>query len=305
MSYHIHGLDHVQLAMPAGQEATARDFYAGLLGLTEVAKPDILAARGGVWFENVSLKLHLGVEADFRPAQKAHPALLVQNLLALTARLEQAGVTIKTDTPLAGIDRIHVSDPFGNRIELVEPIRQPLPEFRINDRHLIRIPTAADADELFHVVDANRTYLTQWLPWLPAVTGPADSRRTIEASLRQFANHQGFHAVICFDQQIVGSIGFHGIDWNNRITSLGYWLAESHQGRGLMTASCRAMVEHAFTAWEMNRIAIRCATGNVRSQAIPERLGFTREDVQREAEWLYDHFVDLINYAVLRRDWKR
>ncbi|MBS0202252.1 MAG: GNAT family N-acetyltransferase [Planctomycetes bacterium] len=218
-------------------------------------------------------------------------------------RLQQAGVAIQTDTPLAGIDRIHVADPFGNRIELVEPTPQPLPEFRINDRHRLRIPTARDADELFRTVDANRTYLMQWLPWLPAVTGPADSRRTIEAGLRQFANHQGFHAVICLDEQIIGSIGFHGIDWNNRFTSIGYWLAESDQGRGLMTASCRALIEHAFTAWNMNRIAIRCATGNRHSQAIPERLGFTREDVQREAEWLYDHFVDLINYALLRRDW--
>jgi len=121
-SFRIHGLDHVQLAMPPGKEDEARNFYAGVLGLTEVPKPANLAARGGLWFEGGSLRLHMGVEPDFHPARKAHPALLVENLEALTAHLERSGVSIVRDEPLEGYHRIHISDPFGNRIELLEPV---------------------------------------------------------------------------------------------------------------------------------------------------------------------------------------
>jgi catechol 2,3-dioxygenase-like lactoylglutathione lyase family enzyme len=120
--FHVYGLDHVQLAMPPGEEAAARRFYRDALGLTEVPKPANLAARGGVWFEGGRLRLHLGVEADFRPARKAHPALLVENLPALIAHLERAGAAVTTDEPLEGYRRGYVADPFGNRIELLEPV---------------------------------------------------------------------------------------------------------------------------------------------------------------------------------------
>ncbi len=122
-AFRIHGLDHVQLAMPAGQEAAARAFYAGLLGLVEVPKPANLAVRGGAWFEGGDLRLHLGVEKDFRPARKAHPALLVAGLDALAEHLRLAGVEVITDKPLPGYRRVYVSDPFGNRLELLEPDR--------------------------------------------------------------------------------------------------------------------------------------------------------------------------------------
>ena len=116
-------LDHVQLAMPAGREAEAVAFYEGLLGIPQVAKPPHLAARGGCWFEKGALKIHLGVDADFRPAHKAHPALLVRDLPALVASLRDAGVPIVDDEPLEGYNRVYVSDPFGNRVELMEPER--------------------------------------------------------------------------------------------------------------------------------------------------------------------------------------
>src|SRR5579864_6756845 len=119
--FRIHSLDHIQLAMPAGQEALAREFYSGILGLSEIPKPANLAKRGGAWFEGGNLRVHLGVEADFRPAKKAHPAFLVKRLDALTLRLQQAGIAVVTDEPLEGYKRIYVSDPFGNRIELLEP----------------------------------------------------------------------------------------------------------------------------------------------------------------------------------------
>jgi catechol 2,3-dioxygenase-like lactoylglutathione lyase family enzyme len=116
----ILGIDHVQLAMPVGREPDAREFYSRLLGIPEVAKPSELAKRGGAWFENGSVKIHLGVETDFRPAQKAHPALLVRDLPALVERLREARVDV-VEERLAGYFRVYVADPFGNRIELMEP----------------------------------------------------------------------------------------------------------------------------------------------------------------------------------------
>jgi catechol 2,3-dioxygenase-like lactoylglutathione lyase family enzyme len=116
----IVAIDHVQLAMPAGGETAARGFYTGVLGLPEVTKPPQLARRGGCWFESADVKLHLGVEADFRPAHKAHPALLVSALAELVERCRRAGCSIVADDSLEGRARAYVSDPFGNRIELIE-----------------------------------------------------------------------------------------------------------------------------------------------------------------------------------------
>lgn len=121
----ILSLDHVQLAMPPGGEAQARSFYAGVLGIPEIAKPPNLAKRGGCWFERGGLKIHLGVEADFRPARKAHPAFLVEDLPALIAALRQATHEIRSDEPFDGHVRVHVDDPFGNRLELMELVGGP------------------------------------------------------------------------------------------------------------------------------------------------------------------------------------
>jgi catechol 2,3-dioxygenase-like lactoylglutathione lyase family enzyme len=118
----IESLHHVQLAMPAGREEDARAFYQGLLGIPEVKKPPELAARGGAWFENGALRLHLGVDPDFRPARKAHAALLVRDLPALVRRLRDAAVAVVDDDPMPGHLRVYVSDPFGNRLELLEPL---------------------------------------------------------------------------------------------------------------------------------------------------------------------------------------
>jgi len=120
----IKSLDHIQLAMPAGREAEARAFYADLLGIPERSKPANLAKRGGCWFEHGSIKVHLGVEADFRPAKKAHPAFIVDDLASLVSRLAQAGYPARQDEPLPGYTRVFIDDPFGNRIELLQPTPQ-------------------------------------------------------------------------------------------------------------------------------------------------------------------------------------
>jgi len=118
----VYAIEHVQLAMPPNQEESARSFYVGVLGLTEKPKPPHLAARGGVWFEQGELKIHLGVESDFRPAKKAHPAFLAEDLDELIRRCEEAGAAVVWDEPIEGFRRAYVNDPFGNRIELMEPV---------------------------------------------------------------------------------------------------------------------------------------------------------------------------------------
>lgn len=114
-------LDHVQLAMPPGREVDAVAFYEGMLGIPQVPKPPHLAVRGGCWFERGDLKVHVGVEQDFRPATKAHPAFVVDALDDLVAAVRSAGLRVVDDEPLEGCTRVYVDDPFGNRIELMEP----------------------------------------------------------------------------------------------------------------------------------------------------------------------------------------
>ncbi len=119
----ITAVDHVQLAMPPGGEARAEAFYEGILGIPRIPKPAHLAKRGGCWFESETVKIHLGVEADFRPARKAHPGLLVEDLAGLAATLDRAGHRLDRDEPLEGYERLYVDDPFGNRLELMEATR--------------------------------------------------------------------------------------------------------------------------------------------------------------------------------------
>ncbi len=119
MGFEIVRLDHVQLAMPPGREADAEAFYSGLLGLERVPKPAPLAARGGCWFVRGTLAVHLGVEEDFRPAHKAHPAFVVRHLPGLVAALEAGGVAVRPNTDQAPGAGAYVDDPFGNRIELI------------------------------------------------------------------------------------------------------------------------------------------------------------------------------------------
>ena len=117
----ITALHHVQLAMPAGEEDAARRFYGELLGIPEVPKPAELARRGGCWFESGDIRIHLGVEADFRAAKKAHPAFQVSDLKTLRDRMVAGGVEVKDDDALEGFKRFFVADPFGNRVEILQP----------------------------------------------------------------------------------------------------------------------------------------------------------------------------------------
>ena len=175
----------------------------------------------------------------------------------------------------------------------------------LNDDVALELLELRHADELFRVTDANREHLRQWLPWVDSTRTSADTKAFIKATLKQLGDNHGFQTAIRHRGALVGVIGHHGVNWGNRSSSLGYWLAREASGRGIMTEACRAYTRHAFDTWNLNRIEIRCAVENAKSRAIPERLGFRAEGTLRQAEWLYDRFVDHVVYAALAGEWQR
>lgn len=160
------------------------------------------------------------------------------------------------------------------------------------------------AEELFTLTDSCRNYLKEWLPWVVDSFSCEDTKTFIEITLQQFAANIGFQAGIWYKGEIAGVIGYHKIDRSNKSTTIGYWLGEKYVGKGIMTKACRVLVDYALVDLNLNRVEIRCAEKNHKSRAIPERLGFTKEGVIREAEWLYDHYVNHIVYGMLAKEWK-
>ena len=167
----------------------------------------------------------------------------------------------------------------------------------------IQIFEERHAEMLSQLIDRNRTSLRQWLPWLDWSKTPADTADHIRQSLERYKESNGFSAGIWIGDRLAGAIGLHAVDSRHRSSSIGYWLTEEYRGGGVMTKACLAVVTAVFQHYHLHRIEIRCATGNKKSCALPERLGFTREGILREAEWLYDHFVDLNVYSMLEEDW--
>ncbi len=175
---------------------------------------------------------------------------------------------------------------------------------RVDEETELRLYEERHAPAVAQVVEENRAHLRQWLPWLDSSRSVDDSLAFIRGSLKQFANNEGFQTGIWYNDQLVGGIGFHSLDWPSQKVEIGYWLAASMQGKGLMTKATRTMVTYAFHELGLNKVEILCATDNTRSRAIPERLGFSREGVIRDAGWLYDHYIDLIVYGMLAREWQ-
>ncbi|HUB35411.1 MAG TPA: GNAT family N-acetyltransferase [Solirubrobacteraceae bacterium] len=164
----------------------------------------------------------------------------------------------------------------------------------------LRLLERDDTTELHEVVEANREHLAQWLPWAVGQT-VADTLSFVERAQAQLLGNEGFQAAVVERGRIVGMVGFHHLSWESRSASVGYWLAESAQGRGTMTLAVRALVDHAFGTWGLERVEIRAGVENVRSGAVAERLGFTREAVVPAAERIGDRSVDQVVYALVAR----
>ena len=173
---------------------------------------------------------------------------------------------------------------------------------RLSDTHSLRLLEDSDAVELYALIEANREYLSRWMPWASSQS-LGDTSAFIAGTRRQVAEDNGFQAAIVFEGRIAGVVGFHSVDWPHRKTSVGYWFGEVHQGSGTMTRAVRALVEHALHTWQLHRVEARVAPENVRSRAVLERLGFRREGTLREAELVGERYLDSVVYAVLASEW--
>ncbi|WP_101846082.1 GNAT family N-acetyltransferase [Halobacillus sp. Marseille-P3879] len=162
-----------------------------------------------------------------------------------------------------------------------------------------------DADELYQLTDHSRNHLRTWLGWVDSNDSVEDTREFIKNGLRNYAENRGIPACILFRGNIAGIIGTQDTDWTNRSTSIGYWLCEDYIGKGIMTRAVKALTNYLIQELKINRVEIRAAEKNVSSRSIPERLGYTQEGKIRQAEWLYDHYVDHIVYSMLAHEWSK
>ncbi len=169
----------------------------------------------------------------------------------------------------------------------------------------LRLLEQRHAPALFALVDQERGYLRQWMPWVDVTQAEGDILAFIRRSMEQFAANQGFSAGIWVDASIAGVITLHKIDWLNRKGEIGYWLAREFQGCGIMTDAARAVTQHGLVELDLNRVEIRCAADNAKSSAIPQRLGFTYESALRQAQFLDGRYSDLEVYSMLRREYRR
>ncbi len=177
------------------------------------------------------------------------------------------------------------------------------PTIPISTDLCLKVLALSDAPVLFSLVDHNREHLREWLPWVDGTRALADTKQFLESCTQQYQSGSAIHYGVRVGGQLAGVVGFHGFDRLNKVTSLGYWLAREYCGKGHMVKCVGHSIEEAFRIEGMNRLYIRCATGNQRSSSIPKKLGLTHEGTQRQAEFLYDHFVDLDVYSVLANEW--
>lgn len=176
-------------------------------------------------------------------------------------------------------------------------------EVELGDGRALRQLEDGDAEALFDLIDVNRAHLANWMPFVSQTHTVSDSLAFIRAARRQAEENRGVQLAIIREDSIIGVTGFHGIDWGRGTTSIGYWLGASHQGAGTMTVAVTAMLDHAFEHWRLARVEIRAGTDNLRSRAIPERLGFTEEGVLRAAERIGTRVIDHAVYVMTAREW--
>jgi len=171
------------------------------------------------------------------------------------------------------------------------------------DDSYLRLLEEDDAPSLHGLIEANRAYLAPWLPWAAGQTFE-DTLDFIRGTRTQARENEGFQTAIVTERGIAGVIGYVSLDWGNRSTRVGYWLDEGQQGRGTMTAAVRLLAGHALTTWQLNRVEIIVATGNRRSRAIPERLGFREEGTLRQLQLVGGRYLDCVSYSMLAADWR-
>lgn len=146
------------------------------------------------------------------------------------------------------------------------------------------------ATSVFNLIEMNRPYLNKWLPWVNSSQCLEDISNYIDLTITYSKSYQGLYFGIWLNEELIGIINYHNIDWINKKTSISYWLDEKSQGQGIITQVCKKLIDYAFNSLNLNRIEIECPIENIRSIAIPERLGFSNNGLIQESNWLFDDF---------------
>lgn len=166
----------------------------------------------------------------------------------------------------------------------------------------LRLLDESDTNELHSLIEVNRAYLARWMPWAQEQSRE-DTLSFLRGTRLQLAANNGFQMALSEHDRIVGVAGFHRVDWSDRSASIGYWLAQAQQGRGMMSSAVRALLDYAFGTWRLTHVEIRADVENRRSRAIPERLGFSYQGVLERAELVGERCVHHAVYAMLAGDW--
>ncbi|PYZ98908.1 RimJ/RimL family protein N-acetyltransferase [Alteribacter lacisalsi] len=175
----------------------------------------------------------------------------------------------------------------------------------INEHTKLEILQDKHTEGLYQLTEEGRDYLSHWMPWAPAIKTADDTKGYIRSTLKEFAEGRSLACAILYKGEVAGTAAYHVIDYGNRKTSIGYWLGENYQGKGLMTVAVRELVNYAFEELGLNRIEIKAGVENSKSRAIAERLGFELEGIQRESEIVAGRFVDHAAYSLLKSKWEK
>ena len=183
--------------------------------------------------------------------------------------------------------------------------------YKIDDETDLSLIEPRHAEELNALIERNFNHIKEWSAWLKDDRSIENTHIFIKRNLLQFANNEGFSIAIRYRGEMAGRanthlvfIDFSYFDWINRKTEIGYWLGESFQGKGLVTKSCRVLIEYAFDELKLNRVEMRCGVENQKSRKIPEKLGFKEEGIIRQTAWIHNRFVDYVIYGLLTDEWK-
>ena len=175
----------------------------------------------------------------------------------------------------------------------------------INDKLTLHLARPELAEPVFKIVDTQRQYLRQWLPWVDSTRKVEDTKIFIRESMQHNTNGTRLTTFILAGEEVAGALGVVHFIKDHKKCEIGYWLGQDFQGQGMMTKACATLIDHLFRTKDLNRIEIKAAVGNERSRAVPQRLGFTSEGIEREALYMYKTFHDLEGFSLLKRGWKQ
>lgn len=177
---------------------------------------------------------------------------------------------------------------------------------KVDDEVSLRLFNRDDAAEFYDLTINSKPYLKEWLGWLDYTKSVEDTLQNIQSRYKELIENDGYPQsfAIIYKGKIAGTIGFNEIYKANKIGVVGYWLGEEFQGNGIMTKAFKSLIDYGFNDLKLNRIEARVAVGNKKSRALPEKFGFKEEGYIRQAEWLYDHYVDHVIYGLLANEWK-